>query len=784
VLLAQISINQDVDDLAASGDRLCILDRNHDITLVDTTTPGQPIFGTTLSNRSYIDLDIRNRVMYASYIDTSTNPGEIRMVARVINDIVSPPAGNDILLGTGNRGGYLARRGQLLVATAGDSLVTLDLASTPANPPILGVGIDIRPDARPSMTEHNGTTYVHLLTEDVTASPWDVTNPASPVFRSSYGDSPDLLAAVGNVSYLWNDNTGESSAFTLAVPALPLRLWSRSFEEFDGTDMLSASGTTLVTAKGISSGEIRFYDAADPSALVPLSTITISDDLDDSDVSGNLLAFTTSVTTFDARVLIYDIADPANPVFLSDDLFWPSPLASIYTAIELDGSAAVVELENAFALIDLRDPSNPVEAYRSADIRGLFFCRLDADILTVHREDDGEIDVIDVSDPYRPVTTATISEPGASWDPDRRGRLMGVVRANDDLALYDLSIPSNPVVRSVTPRPASLPIGGGVDARFAGSFCLLTSQASQVILDTSNPASPITLSDMTLGEYLDEAALINDVIWARGSDGLYSVRIAPYPVITQNPADRNPCPGAAFTLSADATSDTPMSYRWRYNGAVLGNGPMPNGSVVAGAFTRTLTITNFNPADGGVFNLRFTNDCGSVTSEDAVVASGGPPRFYTVPSRRDSCPFTPVTMSVTTSFRTSTNVRWQIEFPANSGTFVNLSDFSTQDYAVSGSNTPTLTLTPLPGGRLVPALETRYRAVASSVCGSTTSTSAPLVLCQADVNCDLFLDFFDYDDFVAAFESGTPAEVADFNADGFVDFFDYDDFVEAFESGC
>lgn len=57
--------------------------------------------------------------------------------------------------------------------------------------------------------------------------------------------------------------------------------------------------------------------------------------------------------------------------------------------------------------------------------------------------------------------------------------------------------------------------------------------------------------------------------------------------------------------------------------------------------------------------------------------------------------------------------------------------------------------------------------------------------CRADVNGDGFLDFFDFDEYVACFEGvGGPGCDADFNGDGFVDFFDYDDFVAAFEAGC
>ena len=58
--------------------------------------------------------------------------------------------------------------------------------------------------------------------------------------------------------------------------------------------------------------------------------------------------------------------------------------------------------------------------------------------------------------------------------------------------------------------------------------------------------------------------------------------------------------------------------------------------------------------------------------------------------------------------------------------------------------------------------------------------------CGGDFNSDGFLDFFDYDAFVACFEGAEcpPGQSPDFNGDSFADFFDYDDYVSAFESGC
>jgi lysophospholipase L1-like esterase len=55
-------------------------------------------------------------------------------------------------------------------------------------------------------------------------------------------------------------------------------------------------------------------------------------------------------------------------------------------------------------------------------------------------------------------------------------------------------------------------------------------------------------------------------------------------------------------------------------------------------------------------------------------------------------------------------------------------------------------------------------------------------VCRADFNRDASVDFFDYLDFVAAFDTDQPP--ADFNRDGTIDFFDYLDFVGAFDTGC
>jgi hypothetical protein len=66
--------------------------------------------------------------------------------------------------------------------------------------------------------------------------------------------------------------------------------------------------------------------------------------------------------------------------------------------------------------------------------------------------------------------------------------------------------------------------------------------------------------------------------------------------------------------------------------------------------------------------------------------------------------------------------------------------------------------------------------------GSTALRLAFGPPCRADYSNDGIVDFFDYLDFVAAFDSGSMD--ADFNGDQIVDFFDYLDFAAAFDNDC
>ncbi|MEK6701001.1 MAG: LamG-like jellyroll fold domain-containing protein [Planctomycetota bacterium] len=128
---------------------------------------------------------------------------------------------------------------------------------------------------------------------------------------------------------------------------------------------------------------------------------------------------------------------------------------------------------------------------------------------------------------------------------------------------------------------------------------------------------------------------------------------------------------------------------------------------------------------------------------------------------------------------------------ASGSATLSITDFGSDDFTYqwrrdttpinAGANpsaaTPTLTLTNIQSFD-----EGLYDCVVTNACLSIASEGAQLIVCASDYDCDGTPDFFDYDAFVVAFETGDTR--ADFDGDGSIDFFDYDAFVVAFEAGC
>ena len=215
---------------------------------------------------------------------------------------------------------------------------------------------------------------------------------------------------------------------------------------------------------------------------------------------------------------------------------------------------------------------------------------------------------------------------------------------------------------------------------------------------------------------------------------------------------------------------------------------MPNGGTLAGSGTLTLNATQ------GVFDRAYLQSTGPMVNGHGHTIAGTGNVYATWtnhgtvkpsgPSREIDCQQGPYTQ-------------------ASDGTFeVEVAGLGSGAYGRLRGNQPkvlsgTLRVTLVNG--FVPSPCDQMIIMTGPISGTFTSYDFPTLplggmhavynansvvvsYIPADFNGDGFPDFFDYDDFVAAYELGTPE--ADFNHDGFLDFFDYDAFIEAFESGC
>jgi len=86
-------------------------------------------------------------------------------------------------------------------------------------------------------------------------------------------------------------------------------------------------------------------------------------------------------------------------------------------------------------------------------------------------------------------------------------------------------------------------------------------------------------------------------------------------VVTQSPTNQNPCDGQTLVLAVGAVSTTPISYRWRKDGADLTDSPR-----VLGSETSTLTISPVLYTDSGTYTVEVT-DTQFVTNLTVTVES-------------------------------------------------------------------------------------------------------------------------------------------------------------------
>ncbi len=114
-------------------------------------------------------------------------------------------------------------------------------------------------------------------------------------------------------------------------------------------------------------------------------------------------------------------------------------------------------------------------------------------------------------------------------------------------------------------------------------------------------------------------------------DARLEVTVVPSPVIAMHPRSATVTRGQPSALVVLVNGTGPFTYAWTRNGS-----PVHDGGTVSGALTATLRIAEVQPSDEGEYQVRVTNEGGTVLSEVArlTVDVPVPPRFVVQPAHR------------------------------------------------------------------------------------------------------------------------------------------------------
>ncbi|MDX2118237.1 MAG: GC-type dockerin domain-anchored protein [Planctomycetota bacterium] len=249
--------------------------------------------------------------------------------------------------------------------------------------------------------------------------------------------------------------------------------------------------------------------------------------------------------------------------------------------------------------------------------------------------------------------------------------------------------------------------------------------------------------------------------------------------------------GELFVANYDGNSVS------RFTFDAAGNA-IANGTITGNAQNRTVSVAIapwgelFVGGNGDGTVSRFTFGAGGAAvangsfnvgaNIDKLIFAAEPPVVLSGPAARQACPLTEISLSMINAAGAGIGdytYAWQA-YVESTGTWRTLQNGPGEPpfvAVVSGATTPTLTLSDINYSDA-----TLYRVIVTGNCGVAVGQPTRLAMCRADYNCDGFLSFADFDDFVSAFEAGEAQ--SDFNGDGFLTFEDFDAFVEAFVAGC
>jgi hypothetical protein len=590
---------------------------------------------------------------------------------------------------------------------------------------------------------HDGFVY-YSFNQPNELSVISVQDPANPQLMGTIPapSSHAHMAFAGNYAYfsgnhVYNNTGNVLYIYDISSPATPVLV-----NTFDmGTPILDLQATPGHLF--IRSGDILTYDLTDPTSPALVSTLISSEYFSGMCVVDDLVYLSENAD----RLLVADYTDPATPMTLGSLEIAGSP-----SSIFVQGTRAFVrDGSNSFRTIDISDPTNPINLGSTIGQFLLNYIAPNSDRLVLAEYQ--KISILDTASTIGPDPTQTLTPTGGMA---RKATIVGnrcfLAAGDAGLQVYDITQPYAPILLS-----SQTTTGSAFDIEIQSNYAFVSHGDGFDVFDLSNPDNPAlitTVTDTSAVHIATDGNLLATSTLEPGFIALYDITDPANPTL----------------LSIHSGPEYPGELIIRGNIIYCAGGYSSLVTIDATDPTNPITADIYDAPGYAEFTteIELVGDIAIINSDDSQLYSidiSDPYNINLVSSKR---------IASEPNYMDVSNGRL-----VTSGYGIHLYDISdpTDISWIAGSRSPSPFFQPTISGGIVFAAS--FAAYAE---GLWTINIADCITCQADLNADGSLNFFDISFFLNAFDAQDP--IADFEPDGNFNFFDISAFLAAFNKGC
>ena len=298
-----------------------------------------------------------------------------------------------------------------------------------------------------------------------------------------------VLTYSGSTAIAGTSQTG-LRAIDVSNPQAP-KITGAVFDYVDAQYTIApASGGYVLSTEG--DGGLAVYDMNEPGGLFPSYLPAVGGTVQNSPVfaqaaNSSNIYFAVGNSTYGGGVLGFDLSTKP-PTYVSSF----STGASLCQALALGQKYLYVGATDSLRVLDVSNPASPTQV--NSITQGISALATIGNTLFAGTVDD-HLDVFDISQPSTPSLQTSLGLPALPIEIVVSGNLLLVADSNAGLLVYNISVPSAPVLLSQT-KPSK---GGVFDVAVDGNLALLAAwEGGLVIVDLTNPATPQILGQASL----------------------------------------------------------------------------------------------------------------------------------------------------------------------------------------------------------------------------------------------------------------------------------------------